>query len=128
MLCVYYRLAIDDVDLEAALELRAIIRNYCEKLLRALQIWRVATLGAEELKFLIEARVLRGETGFGNQETAMERGRSAVKSFLTFIASDQDRASPELRREQRHLELRVALTSMMRRGTFTELIEHQEDR
>lgn len=72
LLCVLYRLAVDDVDLELALELQDLIREQYIELFQTLEIPRFGLDGEKELQFLIEARVLRGDTYSGSPRWAKE--------------------------------------------------------
>lgn len=72
LLCVLYRLAVDDVDLELALELQALIRAHYTQVFQTLEIGRFGIPGEKELQFLIEARVLRGDTYSGSAQWAVE--------------------------------------------------------
>jgi hypothetical protein len=82
LLCVFYRLAVDELDLEAAIELRDLMRDHYTKVLQALDLGRFGLRGAEELRFLIEARVLRGDTHLGSAKWALETVPPLVKGYI----------------------------------------------
>lgn len=73
LLCTLYRLAIEELDLDFAIELRNLIREYYIRLFKALEIGRFGLLGEKELQFLIEMRVLRGDTSAGPPAWAFEQ-------------------------------------------------------
>jgi hypothetical protein len=78
LLCVLYRLALDDLDLSLAVELRELVREYYTQVLQALEIKRFGLHGGKELEFLIEMRVLRGDTSAGPPAWAIEEARSTL--------------------------------------------------
>lgn len=120
LLCTLYRLTINDLDLDFAVVLRNLIRDYYMRLFDSLEIGRFGLLGQKELQFLIEMRVLRGDPSAGPPEWAFEQARSHIK-----IADELAKQSLKRRRkstkalvrklpsEQKHLVFSIAIDAAL---------------
>lgn len=128
LLCVLYRLAVDDVDLELAIELQALIREHYIEVFQTLEIGRFGLRGEKELQFLIEARVLRGDTYSGSPQWALETLPPLVESFKKGLGSS-DAASRQLPREVMHMIFMAALDSVTHGSQIRRslLIRHSAD-